>query len=301
MKKFVLPAVVIILLIIIGVAIMRSSILKKTSAGLQVNSIPQATVFLDGKQVGQTPYEDTKLKSGEVTLKLVSSSLSWEAKVKLNSGTLALVNREFGLNEETSAGEVITLEPTSNKKSISLAIISQPDSSLIKVDGETKGFAPVNIENLSAGEHEILVSSPDYKERSIRVNFFEGFKSIINVKLASAKNETSLTLEPTATATPSASPTPAKLGAKTTPTPSIKPKTSPTSTTEPTRPYVKILDTPTGWLRVRMEPSTSATESAKVNPGETYPLIDEQTGWYQISYSTNKEGWISSQYAQKFE
>jgi uncharacterized protein YgiM (DUF1202 family) len=50
-----------------------------------------------------------------------------------------------------------------------------------------------------------------------------------------------------------------------------------------------------------MEPSTVATEAAKVNPGEMYPLLDEESGWYKIEYQKDEEGWISGQYAEKYE
>ncbi len=64
---------------------------------------------------------------------------------------------------------------------------------------------------------------------------------------------------------------------------------------------VKILTTPTGWLRVRSEPNTSGTELAKVDPDEEFPLVDEQTDWFKIEYEDGEEGWISSQYAEKVE
>ncbi len=50
---------------------------------------------------------------------------------------------------------------------------------------------------------------------------------------------------------------------------------------------------------MRKEPSTSAQELAKVNPGEEYPLLEEKSGWYKIEYEIGKEGWISATYAQK--
>jgi len=78
-------------------------------------------------------------------------------------------------------------------------------------------------------------------------------------------------------------------------------KATPTEGPPMAKPYVLIKETPTGWLRVRMEPSTTATEAAKVNPGEKYPLLEEKGGWYKIRYSGDKEGWISAQYATKFE
>jgi uncharacterized protein YgiM (DUF1202 family) len=48
-----------------------------------------------------------------------------------------------------------------------------------------------------------------------------------------------------------------------------------------------------------MEPSTAASEAAKVNPGDRFLLLDEQSGWYQIEYEQDQEGWISSTYAEK--
>ncbi|PIU03426.1 hypothetical protein COT44_03205 [Candidatus Shapirobacteria bacterium CG08_land_8_20_14_0_20_39_18] len=304
MKKFILPVLVIMLVIVLAIIIFKSPLLKQANAGLQVNSIPQASVYLDNKEVGKTPYEEAKLTSGEKTVKLVLSTIQWEAKVKLNNGTVAVVSYEFGADLDQSTGEIITLEPSTNKKSSSLTVVSQPDSSVVKVDGETKGFTPVLIENLSTGQHEIVVSAPDFKDRTITTKFFGGFKTMINVKLASAaEGQLTPTPEPSGPLTPT--PTSGKIG-KATPTPSTTLRASPTPTgkTTPTplpKPYVKILDTPTGWLRVRMKPSLTASEAARVNPGEQYSLLDQQTGWYQISYDTNKEGWISSQYAQKFE
>jgi hypothetical protein len=299
MKKFVLPAFVVLLIVALAIIIFKSPLLKQANAGLQINSIPQATVYLDNKEMGKTPYEESKLASGEKIVKLVVADGQWEAKVKLNNGTVTLVNREFGVDSDRSEGDVVTLEPSTSKKSTSLTVVSQPDSSLVKVDGETKGFTPVLVENLTAGQHEIVVSAPDFKERTITTKFFDGFRTMINVKLASAVDSQ---ITPTPGVFVSLTPTPTgKLG-KTTPTPkatpSIKSSASPTPLQKP---YVKILDTPTGWLRVRMSPSLSATESAKVNPGEQYPLLDEKTGWYQIQLELSKEGWISSQYAQKYE
>lgn len=62
---------------------------------------------------------------------------------------------------------------------------------------------------------------------------------------------------------------------------------------------VKILTTPTGYLRVRSGPGTSYSEVARVNPGETYELLEEKTGWSKIKVSDTVSGWVSSQYVTK--
>jgi uncharacterized protein YgiM (DUF1202 family) len=66
------------------------------------------------------------------------------------------------------------------------------------------------------------------------------------------------------------------------------------------KPYVEILSTPTGFLRVRESASTGATELAQVNPGDKFPYKEEDStaSWYQIEYLTGKWGFVSSTYAK---
>lgn len=301
MKRYVLPLLTVGLLLVIVALVLNFIFFRNPNAGLQVNSIPQATVYLDGKEMGKTPYEETRLTPGEKDLKLVISldgdkSTQWERKIKLNDHTLTLVNQEFGDNDFASQGEVITLESIPDKKTASLAIVSQPDAALVKVDGEAKGFSPTLLEKLSAGEHEMTFSAPDYKDRKVKTKFFNGYKAIISVKLASISSElpdlgSDLTTTPTPT-TASAKPS-GMVKATLTPTPKVR--VTPSTTGQ----QVKILDTGLGWLRVRAEPSTAATELTKVNTGEQFPLLEEKIGWYKIAYEPEKEGWISSKYAEK--
>lgn len=63
-------------------------------------------------------------------------------------------------------------------------------------------------------------------------------------------------------------------------------------------PQVQILETPTGWLRVRTGPGTNYSEIGKANPGEKYEYLGEEGGWFKIRFQ-GKEGWVTSQYAKK--
>jgi hypothetical protein len=62
---------------------------------------------------------------------------------------------------------------------------------------------------------------------------------------------------------------------------------------------VRILDTPNGFLNVRSGPGTNHSVIQKVNPGESYELVDEEADWYKILLKSAKEGWIFAQYAKK--
>lgn len=63
---------------------------------------------------------------------------------------------------------------------------------------------------------------------------------------------------------------------------------------------VEILETGTGWLRVRKEPSLAGEEIGKVDVGKRFTLIEEKDGWYHIKFD-DKDGWVSGQYAKKVE
>lgn len=265
-------------------------------AALQVNSIPKAKVFIDGQEKQTTPYEDKDLNPGETTVRLepettAVSLSSWERKVKLVAGVMTIVNWEFGTTESDSAGEILTLEKSKEKEGASLSVISIPDSAVVRLDGEARGFTPIVLEKVTAGEREIVISANGFQDRSIKGQLITGYQLTVNVKLAKIEEE----IEKTAEAVEEEETK--EEGAEATP----KPKPTGPTPTPPDRPYVKIKDTPTGWLRVREKATTASEEIAKVNPGEMYPLLDEESGWYKIAYEEDKEGWIAGRYAEKYE
>lgn len=262
---------------------------KTNKAVLKLQSNPEATLFINNQHVGKTPYEEY-VTPGEYTLKLIPDStldqiVSWEGKVTLTTGLLTYINRELGDKELTSAGEILQLEKISGNKA-EVVVVSTPDGATVTLDGTEKGATPLIIDAISTGEHELTVSALGSVSRTVRIRATNGYKLTASFQLAIS--DTALPLSsPSPSASASASP-------KSSPKPSSTPHI-------PTKPYVKILDTPTGFLRVRQAPSTAATESARVKPGEYYPFKDEQNEWFKIEYEAGKLGWISSKYAQKFE
>lgn len=263
---------------------------RKKSA-LSVSTTPQATIFLDGEHLGQTPYYNEKLKPGDYVLKIVPESSGqalnpWEGRVTLSPGILTVVNRELGLTQDSSSGEVLSFEPSADKKATSISVVTTPDGAVVNLDGEPKGFAPISLDNTTEGDHILLISSPGYQDKTIKAKTVKGNKLIVSVQLARAVAVPIVDDEPQQEATPAASP-------------KASPKTGSAAT--PAKPYVTIDSPDTGWVRVRAEASTAGEELTKVDHGESFPLVDEQSGWYQIEYATGKNGWISGKYAEKFE
>ena len=274
MNKKVLGVVLLLLAALCFVAYKYFTQLSGGVGGLKVVAEPQASIYLGEKLIGRTPYED-KVQSGEYVLKLIpegtaNNAVTWQTRINLNSGVLTFVNRQLGDTELSSAGEIITLEKISDSDA-QIAVITNPDGAVVTLDGQEKGISPLNMRNIPPGDHDLTVSSPGFLSRTIKVKATEGYKLMTTFQLALSSQE----------ATPSASPADKS-----------------DSTTEGKN-YVTISDTPTGFLRVREEPSTAATEAAQVKPGDKFEYTDEQDGWYKIVYEEGKEGWISGRYAEK--
>lgn len=247
---------------------------------LKVISSPTAEVFVDNVDIGKTPFED-KYKIGEYFLKLIpagtaSDTASWQGKVKVTKNALTYVNRELGASDITSAGEIFSIskmEKTTKANSGEIYVETDPQGAIVYLDNEERGVAPLVIADLPKGDHELSVFMPNFFRRNQKINIDAGYRVNASFKLAYDQSQKLPESQDTK---------------KTASESSVLKKTQ-----------ILIKETPTGWLRVREEPNIEATEAAKVNPGEKFDLIEEQEGWYKIEYTTGKNGWVYSEYANK--
>lgn len=252
---------------------------------INIISTPKSVVYLDQIQVGSTPIQQ-KIKVGEYQIKLIpnkeaSQSATWQGKIKVYKNAVTFVGRVLGTSDISTAGEILTVTKMSSKPSRDdigeIAVESEPQGALVFLDLDEKGVAPLILTDVPKGTHELSIYLPGFIRRTLKLNVESGFRTSTTVKLAidqlSQQEATkSATISNTSKNTSSS-------GAK-----SI---------------MVKIKDTPTGWLRVRSEPSVGASESAKVNPGESYALIEEIPNWYKILFNDEQEGWVAAQYSEK--
>lgn len=246
---------------------------------LKVISSPTASVFINNAIIGKTPFED-KYKVGEYLLKLIpegtaTDTASWNGKINIYKNALTYVNRELGSSDIASAGEIFTTakmtKQPQNAGSGEIYVETEPQGAIVTLDSDEKGVAPAIMENVLRGDHELSVFMPGFFRRTQKINVDSGYRVNAAFKLAIDQSSSF---------------------AKT-----VEDKQA-TNSAKTTKTKVTIKDTPTGWLRVREEPSLNASESGKVNPGESFDLIDEQEGWYKIKID-GKEGWVSSEYSTK--
>lgn len=243
---------------------------------LQATSIPPSQVFLDGKFIGKTPLclcdFQQLLKVGDYDIKLVplkTGLKTFEQKITIYKGVLTVVDRTFDAKISASSGSVITLSEIEDKNSSELLVISFPSKARVILDSNPQGSTPLLIKDITSSDHEIKILKEGYKEKIVKVKTIEGKR-----------------LEATVT-----------LGIK--PDITSEEKKASKSASIPSISKVVILDTPTGFLRVRATDSVTSNQIATVNPGEKLDLISEKDEWFEVRLSDGRTGWISAAYARK--
>lgn len=289
MKRKIFFLVIVVGLVFIVAAIARYVANRGPKQGeLRVESIPVSSIFLDDKNIGNTPYKE-KVNAGEYTLKIVPESATqqltpWQGKITVGQNLLTYVSAQLSESELTTAIDIVWLEKITSKGS-ELSVTTNPDGATVLVDDVVKGVTPLSLQDITPGDHNVSITNVGFVTRTLKIKTTEGYRLIADLKLALSPGGTLPEASSTATLTP---------------TPAGKAKAA-SSSAEPAKPYVTIKDTPTGFLRVRIDPSTSATEAGRVNPGEKYSILDSQNGWYEINFDGTNTGWVSGQYAQKVE
>lgn len=244
--------------------------------GIIIETVPEASVFINGSLVGETPYKGS-FKAGTILLRLVPKGSSenlipFETSLTLAPGIETVVGRNFRVSESDSSGYVISFEKT-GAQTAGLVAISQPDNAQILIDGVSRGFSPYKVSAIAPAKHTITIKSPEYSDFSMTVQTIVGYRLTFYAKLGKENNQDSF--------------------------PGDKSRGTVVK-------MVNILNTPTGYLRVRSEPGVGGEEIAQVKPGESFPYldIDVATGWIEIQYEATKSGlpsgivgWISGDYA----
>ncbi|OGK14780.1 hypothetical protein A3C98_01105 [Candidatus Roizmanbacteria bacterium RIFCSPHIGHO2_02_FULL_37_15] len=279
---------ILLTLLVLGfgaVILVRFFILDNQNAfgRIRVVSSPVASVFINNLAVGKTPFED-KYKVGEYILRLIpegnaSDTASWQGKLKIYKNALTYVNRELGSSDVTSAGEIFTTskvdKPAKSGDLGEVYIETEPQGAIVYLDNDEKGVAPLILQEVLKGDHELSVFMPRFLRRTQKINIDPGYRVNAIFKLP---------IDESQRATESAKVTGGK-------------ESSPSAMVKKTT--ILIKDTPTGFLRVREDAAITASEEAQVKPGDTFDLLEEKNSWYKIEYEKGKEGWVYSQYAEK--
>ena len=276
MKKIIFVAICFLIACLIFVLVVYLLNRRPSKGALQITSSPKSKVYLNEKLLGETPLcaceANKMLDVGEYTIRLVPLEGNFEPfqrKIKISPKVLTVVDRAFAQTAFSQAS-IISLSPIQDKKDAQVSVISFPANSQVFLDSNLVGQTPALLKNITQSDHEIKIVRQGYKEKIVRIKTVSGYKleAIVYLGIDPEVATSSATL----ISSPSAN---------------ISNQT------------ITIQETPTGFLRVRKEPTVSSEEIGRVNPGETFTLIEEKTGWYKIELKDKQEGWVSSQYAKK--
>ena len=132
-------------LVIISSVFLSGCLVSTKKSAIEINSYPVAKVYIDGKEMGLTPYRNRQLKPGEIEVRLIANESEWSKKIKLQNNISTVVDWEFGKTEDESGGYVLYLEKTGDKKSAGLMINTNPNKSTVTIDNEVKGLSPMRM------------------------------------------------------------------------------------------------------------------------------------------------------------
>jgi hypothetical protein len=293
MKRLVL-LIIPALLLAVGMFFLFQSITnaRMQKGALQVTATPTSKVYLNDHYLGQTPLcecdSGSMITQGDYTIRVVplDTSLSeFQDRITISEGVLTVVDRKFG-KDSLSEGSIISLSPLPDKNDSQLLVVSFPEGAAVSLDDTDLGNTPLVNKKPTESDHIVRVSKNGYNDKTVRIRTPLGYKLTISVYLSTlltgpTPTPQAITPSPSATTTPSPS-----LAMTVTPIPKVGAS-------------ALILDTPTGFLRVRDNPSLDGSEIAEVKPGQKFPLLNEQDGWYEIQLTDGTTGWISTQYAEK--
>ena len=129
-----------------------------------VSAVPEATVYIDGENVGKVPQQK-EVSTGEHYVVVSRDGFKkFEQKVAVNQGKLVTVTAEL-----KAVGAV--------------RFLSNPSGAEILVDGEPIGNTPTVNEEISAGEHIVTIRRDGYFEFEDAVKVEGGKVKVVNATL----------------------------------------------------------------------------------------------------------------------
>lgn len=261
---------------------------KDTSGNiLRVISEPSgAKVYIDNSEVGVTPFLSNNISNGDYELKVAIAGFEPQSsRITINKGYT--LNTTFKLFPLPVPQKISAFEGSKNIYDLSSdnnVVTTSPQewAKAVVYWNKSRGL---NIEGTGENKESFFELFLSYKGDLFNA---EGTPITTKEELSSIKSESKI----------------AYLGG-TVDGPGLSKEAKQTIETLlgtiATGKQAKIKATPTGWLRVRSEPSLNGIEITRVDTGGMYQVLEEQTGWVKIKVSGTSEGWVSADYVELVE
>lgn len=166
----------------------RTGLLGKSALSFDVE-YGSASLNINGKIEGETPFHRIDLPAGELKITADADSGSYSGIIKPAAGTKAIVKRDIGVSKSFSSGQNIWLVKNNNSEP-SISIIS-PDVSdvTVVVDGVEIGKTPLRIDTsdlLSTNEdqkYKLAFKKDGYEEQEVEITLHDGYELNIRVDM----------------------------------------------------------------------------------------------------------------------
>jgi hypothetical protein len=154
--------------------------LKRAQGGLVAKSEPKgAEVYVNGKSVGKTPYEDKGLAVGSHTVHIKKHGYgAWEQTVQVDPGKTVEVMARLRAEGGRLLGR------------------SEPNAAKMYLDGKHIGTTPVEQSGVSPGSYAVRVTKPGYESWEGSVVVETGKTAEVMARLKRAKGELSANSDP---------------------------------------------------------------------------------------------------------
>jgi hypothetical protein len=146
----------------------------------------EATVSINNKEVGKTPFESKNIKSGTNTVTVKGDSSQYQATIKFlpskKGQTFAVgMVRDLGVSDIFSSGQEFWFDK--DNPNDTLRIISDPSGASVSVDGAEIGTTPFSSAAITTGDYELKISLAGYETQTTRVNIQKGYTLNGSIKL----------------------------------------------------------------------------------------------------------------------
>ncbi len=152
---------------------------SRQPGGLEIYSVPEANITLNGEDKGKTPFQNTEIAPGEYKVKLTTeegNTTPWEGTITVKKGLVTILSRD--LNTNVLAGEVITLEAGKG-----VHITSEPSGATVTIDGKEAGKTPYTNQETLIGEHEVILEKSGSGGRVIKINVISDYQTHLSLEL----------------------------------------------------------------------------------------------------------------------
>jgi hypothetical protein len=160
---------------------------KNGKAGISVEAInSQASVFIDGQKVGETPYTSSDLKPGTKTVALKTETRQYQTSLKFipsNDTTIHVIGviRDLGISDTFSSGQEYWFEKDTSGNTV--RIISEPSGASVYIDKSEVGKTPFSSTTITPGNYTITISYPNYESQVSPIAVQKSYTLNGNVKL----------------------------------------------------------------------------------------------------------------------